>query len=723
MSRIRSRIGLLVGIIFLALLAFVLTDLFNSQRGIFGGQSSGAVGEINGHSISLGEFRTRLDEASNGQQLNDQQQQQLSEAVWQELLDQYIYKPQYDDLGIAISDDELTEQMTSDHPSAYMQQFFQDRQSGQIMQQFQGPDGQLSGKAIRDFVAKMPAETEQQWVQIEKDMRKTLLREKYNNLLRKGFYVTTAEAKHEYADENTKYDFNFIVKKYSEIPDSTVKVTDDEMMDYYNQHQYKFKQTDNMRSMEYLAFDVYPSADDIADQRKDMENMVTEFQKQKTAADDSMFAVSMNESGTFDKKYLRPGQFPVGSDSAFLKAKNGDVLGPFNMGGNLDIYKVVGQDNSPDSAKVRHILIAYKGADRAGPEITRTKEQAKMRADSILKVVKSGRTKLEDLVWKLTDDPGSKDQNAKPDAPGYKGDYGWFTHESGFVQEFKDAGFNNPVGSTIVVETSFGYHVIQVLDRTKPTTKVQVIAIEKKVEPSEKTIRIVYNKASEFAGKNNTGDLFTAAVQKNSMQVLKADQIQENSRYISGIENARDIVRWMYDDKTEVGSVSQPFQSGDRYVVCHLTKIINKGVKPFDEVKDICQLEARKIKKGQMFTDQLNKAKGATLDAWAKNVGTTVMPAVNISFAAPYIQAAGYEGTVVGVASTLKPNTLSAPIKGSMGVYVVSLTKVTKADPLLDIAGEKAKVLQNNYSGRADGVANEVLKDDANVVDNRAKHF
>lgn len=719
LSRIRSRVGLLVGIIFLALLAFVLTDLFNSQRGLFGGSGGGdnTVGTINGHTITVVEFRNKMDEYSQGKSLGEQEQAQLSDAIWQEMLDQYVYQPQYDDLGISITDDELAEQMYGDHPSSYMNQFFQDRQTGQISQQFADPQtGQLSGEAIRGLVKKMDAKQESQWAQIERDMRKFLLREKYNTLLRKGFYVTSSEAKHEYADENTKYTFKFIMKKYSDIADSTIKPTDAQLKEYYDANQYKFKQADNERSMEYVSFDIFPSAQDIADQRSEVEKMIPDYKAAKAGADDSLFVIGRTESGTYSKTYMHPGQFPVGSDSAFLKAAPGDVLGPFNTGETITIYKVIGQKTSMDSAKVRHILIAYKGAERAPETITRTDAQAKAKADSLLRAIKGGK-KMEDLVEKFTDDPGSKGGN--------KGDYGWFGEESGFVKEFKDAGFNNPKGSTVVVKTSFGYHVIQVLDQSSKSTKVQVESIEKKVEPSDNTIREMFNKASEFAGRNNTAESFEAGAKKANLDPRKQTGVKESDKQIQGLDNAREIVRWMYDDKTEVGTISQPFQSGDRYIVCHLTKILNKGTKPFDEqsVKDICTVEVRKQIKAQRYIEQFNKAKGASLDQWAANVQGSVMPGVNVTFASPYIQGAGYEGAVVGTLANLTPGKMSEPIKGTMGVYVVQLESVTKPTaPLTDISGKKTSLMQT-LSSRADGTAAEVLKDDANVTDNRAKHF
>jgi peptidyl-prolyl cis-trans isomerase D len=722
LSRIRSRVGLLVGIIFLALLAFVLTDLFNSQRGLFGGTSSAdnSVGEINGHTVTLNEFREKMDDYSQGKNLTEAEQSKLSDGIWQELLDKYIYEPQYEALGLTVTLEELEDQMYGEHPSSYMNQFFQDPQTGQISDKYAAPDGGLNGKAIAKLVKDMTADQEKQWTQIETEMTKFLLHQKYVTLIKNGFYVTTSEANHEYNDENTKYTFKFIEKKFTDIPDSTIKCTDAELMEYYNANQYKFKQADNVRSMDYVSFDIHATANDIAAQRTDMTNLMKDY-KAKKGADDSIYVASMTESGMYEKKYLHPGQFPVGSDSAFIKAANGDVLGPFNTGENISIYKVIGQKSSMDSARVRHILIAYKGAERAGPEITRTDAQAKIKADSLLRVIKGGKTKMEDLVEKFTDDPGSKPGQQ---GPGNKGDYGWFSEESGFVQEFKDAGFKNPKGATIVVKTAFGYHVIQVLDQSTVSTKVQVESIEKKVEPSEATIRDVYNKASEFAGRNNTGDAFTDAVKKTGMNLLKTDLVQENAKQISGIETPREIIRWMFDDKSTVGTISQPFQSGDRYLVCRLSKILNKGTKPFDEqtVKDICTVEVRKQKKAEMLLAEVNKAKAPTLDQWAANAKLSVMPGVNVTFGSPYIQNAGFEPAVVGTLANMTPNQTSAPIKGTSGIYVVMLESVQKPAPITDVPAQKTKVL-TNLTSRAESGSADVLKDKANVIDNRFKHY
>jgi cytochrome c2 len=118
-------------------------------------------------------------------------------------------------------------------------------------------------------------------------------------------------------------------------------------------------------------------------------------------------------------------------------------------------------ESSSDSARVRHILISYDGAGGGGPVVSRSKEEARRLAYGLRLDIAEKGVRMIDIVEQYTDDPGSKSGN--------KGDYGWFTHESGFVQPFLDAGFNNEIGDVVVAETDFGFHVIEVLDKTSPT--------------------------------------------------------------------------------------------------------------------------------------------------------------------------------------------------------------------------------------------------------------
>lgn len=106
---------------------------------------------------------------------------------------------------------------------------------------------------------------------------------------------------------------------------------------------------------------------------------------------------------------------------------------------------------TPDAVAAQHILVAYKGAKGAPKEVTRSKADAKKRAEEVLGKAK-GNADFSSLVAEYTDDPGSKER---------AGSVGKFTRDK-MVKPFSDAAFALPVGGVSdVVESPFGFHVIK----------------------------------------------------------------------------------------------------------------------------------------------------------------------------------------------------------------------------------------------------------------------
>jgi hypothetical protein len=98
----------------------------------------------------------------------------------------------------------------------------------------------------------------------------------------------------------------------------------------------------------------------------------------------------------------------------------------------------------------KHLLVMYKGSMRAPATITRTKEEAKTRAEEALKKAKAG-TKFEDLVKEYSDEPGAGQRG---------GDLGTF-QKGQMAQPFQDGVEKTKVGEMSgLVETAFGYHII-----------------------------------------------------------------------------------------------------------------------------------------------------------------------------------------------------------------------------------------------------------------------
>lgn len=734
LERIRSRVGLLVGVIMFAILAFVLGDLFSGKFGIFNGGND-AIAEIAGHTIKPNEW-TEMENAetqnfmirTGGQQNPDEQQkEQIRQTTWQNLLDKYLLdEGQFKELGILVTDDELAEKMLSDHPDPVMKQVFGNGQ-GAILQNFAlatNPN-ELDMVRVREYVASLKGDNDQakmalaQWVMTENAIRKYLLKQKYYNLIKKGLYTTSAQARMEHKADSTLYTIRYVARKYSDLPDSTIAITDADLKAYYDSHLYKFKEKDNKRNIEYVAFDVNPSQADVENTRKRMVDAAAQYEKITKPGEDSSFVMN-NGDGSYNVQKFKEGNYPMGTtDSTFIKAGKGKVVGPIDVLGTFQIYKVRNFGSVADSGRVRHILISYTGKGR-------TKEQSKKLADSLVAVIKKG-TKMESLVEKFTDDPGSLPHPEAPeekDRAGNKGDYGWLKDDGRMVPEFTNFALQRNKGEVDVVETTYGYHVMQSIDRSKTShMTVEVVGISAKPEPSNMTMDSVYAKASQFALKNNTGDLFNAAVKKDNMNKLIATDIVLDRNYIQGIqENQKEIIRWVYKEETKVGSVSEPFNVGKRYIVCNVTAIKEKGYKPLEDVKAQIEVDVRKQKKAERFIAEMSKAKAATIEAYAANLKLNVTTANNISFNSPNFFGMGYEGEVVGKLVNMKKGELAGPLKGNMGVYVLVVDDIKQAGELKN-PKEKQKMLTGSYIYRVEGEAFEVLKDMAEIEDNRSKFF
>ncbi len=100
-----------------------------------------------------------------------------------------------------------------------------------------------------------------------------------------------------------------------------------------------------------------------------------------------------------------------------------------------------------------HVLVAYKGSQRAKATVTRTKEEAQKRAQEVRAKAAKG-ADFAELASEYSDDSSASKG----------GDLGSFGKTS-MVKPFADAAFALKVGDVSeVVESEFGFHVIQ---RTK----------------------------------------------------------------------------------------------------------------------------------------------------------------------------------------------------------------------------------------------------------------
>lgn len=726
LESLRKRSGLLVAIVGVALLAFVLTGVFESGSTIFGG-SLNSVGEIAGKKIDYAEFKTKVDRAIENQKMNNNKNSldqtetdAIVQQVWNQEINEQVLNKEYEKLGISISDEELYNLMV-DHPHSALIRYISDPQTGAVAPVFaDDKTGEVSPAKIRQFTQAMTPEQEKQWSQLETYIRQVRIVEKYNDLIKNGLYVTTAAAKSNYIAENTNNNIKYIIKEYSVIADSTVKPTEADLNEYYKSHQQSFKQ-EASRKIEYVAFNINPSPEDVIETEKEMERIATEF-KTKAVGDDSAYVVAESFNRNIDMTYHSKGTLSPTIDSTMFNSEIGTVVGPYLENGEYIISKLIGTKTAADSARVRHILIAYKDSG-ASPDITRTKEEAKAKADSLLTVLKKG-AKFTDFVENFSDDNGKKiPANKAPNEsyPGKGGDYGWLNANSSFVDPFKNAGLDGRKGDLSVVESQFGYHIIEVMDTKGSEKKVQVVSIDRKLQPSNKTLQTTFVKASEFAGKNTTVDLFEKAVVDDKLNKRVADNVKESDRTIAGVESPRPLIKWAYESK--IGVVSEPLEFGDKYIVAVVTEIREKGIANLEEIKEQVTAKVIRDKKANQLSKELNDALSGsqtTIDALSTKLNLPVQQAQNINFSSNALPGTAGEPSIVGAVTALKPQTISKPLVGEKGVFVAYIESRTEAPALKDFKAQQASAI-SQLKPRVDYEVYDALKENANVEEHLIK--
>ena len=724
LEKIRNKTGLLVGIIGLALVLFVLQSALSSGGAMFG-TSESSIGKIAGSDIGVQDFKMKVDELvsiyqRNGNQVDDQTKQQIVEQAWMQLINEKVIKEEYAKLGITVSEEELTDLMLV-HPHSFVQRQFTDPQTGQINPQFAKPDGTLDLNKINTLVQQMQPDQEKSWAALEDQVKDIRSGEKYNALIKKGLYITTAQAKFDHIAQTHSMNVKFVMKRFSSVADSTIQVKDEEIQKYYNEHQYMFKNEETTRKLEYIVWDAVASPEDIQKIKADMASIASDFKTKTTAAEDSSFMQAENEESKIDITSVLPAQISPEIDSTVYTAPNGTVYGPYQENNTIKISKLIGVNSILDSSKVRHILVAYEGSG-ASQDVKRTKDQAKKLADSLLSTLKKDNKKFAEFVQTYSDDGGKKPQSGKTEWMGKDGNYGWINEMSGFVESFKKFGLNGKKGDLGVVESNYGYHIMEVMDVSKGQQKKYSFAtVTRKIEPSDETRRKYFAMATEFSGKNNSKEQFDKAVEEQKLNKRIADNVKEGEKSIAGLDNPKEMVRWAYS--ANVGDVNkEPFTFGDRYVVAVLSDIKNKGTAALEQVKDDVTLKVKTEKKAEQFIKELNDKMTGTksVNELAQKMGVQAERSENLLFNSYSVTGLGREDAFCGIAAALKVNAMSKPYKGQAGVFVVEVES-GKDTPAKDCKDAK-KNSETMLSSRVDYDVAEALKTLANIEDHKAKY-
>ncbi|MHC2990833.1 peptidylprolyl isomerase [Pontibacter sp. HJ8] len=699
-NKIREKSGWAIGAIAIGLGVFVVGgDLLGPNSRLLGNDAA-TVGEIAGEEIDFQRFDLVFQqikgnyEGQIGRAATESELAMIREQAWNQLIFQIALQKEYDRLGIAVTEEELADMVQGNNIHPSVKQAFTNPQTGefdrnQVVQYLQNLD-------------QMGPQARPMWVNFEQGVLSDRIQSKYSNLLTKSVYVTTAEAKNQFAAQSTTANLKVLYVPYFSIADSAVKVTDAQLKDYFERHKDLYKVEDG-RSVEFVTIPVAASAEDKNYIQEEITTLTEQF---KATTNDSAF-VNTNSDVPYNNAYLHAGELPEQLRSS-LPLEEGKVYGPFTEDETYTLHKVVDvKDGSVNTARASHILIK---PENDTPE---AKAAALAKAKDVLAQIKGGADFAAMAAQHGTDGTASAG-----------GDLGYFT-EGRMVPAFEKAVFG-ATGAGLLpapVETEYGYHIIKI---TAPKTKrtYKIATVQRSIEASETTRDLAYATADELSGTSGSLDEFRANVAKNeALAKEEASNIGKNNILVGNLNNARELVRWAYAKDTSVGDVSPVFEIDDQFVVAALTGKREKGYAKIEDVKEELTAAVRNEVKAQQITEKLKGAKGS-LDEIAANYGPDAMvrTAEEVSFASGAIPGLGMEPVAIGKAFGLKPGGRTAPFEGQGGVVMVELVELTKAPEVQDLSGVKAQLV-NTRSSRAESNAFEAIKEKAEIKDNRVRFF
>ena len=702
---IRKHSGWAVAIVGIAILAFILGDLTKNNGGI------PDVGKVNGATMTSQRFNELVAEAEDNYRMQYQTAQvpsevemQLREQVWQQFVEETLMEEQTTKLGLKVTPAELNDMYVGQFIHPYVRQSFTDPKTGVY-------DIQQVNYWIENF-SNIDTTRRRQWVELEKAVKTDREQQKYVTLLTAGFYMPKAinEKVSSYAAEASNV--RVVALPYMSVTDEEATITDADYKAYYDEHKAEFRIREEMREVEFITFPVNPTAEDLAEIEQEVQKVWNEFQ---SVPDEEMaFFVNAESDRSYDSGYVKASSFRAPFDEQIAAAAPGQMLAPTMVGGEWVMAKVMASAVRPDSLRAS---VVYVLNSNAGGNITRSNDEAKHLADSVLALINSKKITFEQAVADYSDDP----QKAET-----QGDMNWQLDGGyGFLNE---QIVNTPVGSSFLFEhpQGVGYFIVKVTDKTPATKKYRVAMITREIVPSNNTNRAVYNEANKFAGQNRTIDAFDAAAREQNLQVRNAQVLLMDDR-MAGVANARSIVQWVYNEDTKVGAVAdQVFECDGMFVVVALKDVYKKGYATLEQARPMIEQQVRLDKKAQVLMERANAAVkgGKDIQSIAVALNMPVDTLDSIVFGDMNMQQFGMEPKVIAAVAATKSG-LVGPLKGSNGVYVV---QVDSKVPHVSDGTELSRMVQMyQYKTLRDGrrawpVA-QVLRDAAKITDQRNKFF
>ena len=704
LGEIRKRPWLLMGVIALALLAFLVNP--DSIDKVFG-KNPDVLGKVNGDKITREEFNDQLFIMQQQAQQQGQPTTGLEEQAWQMLVQSKLIKQQFEKMGLELTDDMFWNQLQFDPMFAQNPQNFDEKGNFKV---------QEIKKQVEEVQKSGNMELYNNWLKTRKAIEYRMMARQVFANISSGVTVSKKEAEEMIKERDQVADIDFVKVDYVDYTKKNpIKVTTEDIAAYIKEHPITFK-TDASRNLGVVLFPAKASAADEAAAQKEMTKLFSQgtdasngTENFQNTQNDSMF-VTLNSDLPFNPSYFSANQLPQTVQGQIASARVGQTFGPYKEQNYLVVSKLLDKKTS-DSTLSKHILIAYKGAERS--TATRTKEEAKALAEKILAEVKANPAKFAENL-KQSDEPNAVERN---------GSVGWTTPESPFAPGYLAFLANNAKGSTGLAETNFGYHIINIEDKKAGAMTYKVANLVKTIKPSDATEAEVDKNARRFIQQvqGKSFNDFANIAKKGNFQFSNPTSVKLFDGVIQGLGTDKDqeIINWAFDKKRKKGDTEffTNEGTGDRIVVI-LNGKQEKGTADPESVRS--QIEPLVLNKlaGKKIAEKIAASKATSLDQIAKAFGTTKSSA-QVNMLNPAVGGA-MEPKVAGAAFGVAKGKLSNPVEGMTGVYVL----VKKSETVNKQPGDIKQITQAIASQNAQSFGQQFMKslqDNADIDDYRAE--
>ena len=699
LGNLRKNSFVLISVIGMALFAFVIAGVFDGK----GYSSQEPIGFVDDEEISIEEFRNQVDFLETSYNLSGMM---AVNNVWDQTVRNSVLNKQFDLSGVSSGRDHI-EFILAQNPTYNSDP------------RFLNDAGIFETEKFVDFIVELKTNSSQsyeQWQKQESIFESQSNEKIYFDLIKAGINYSFKDGEYEYLLQNDRVDIEYVQIPYSSVPDSVIKLKNSEVEKFIKSNESDFK-VEASRNIEYVLFEEKPSLEDENDTKKILQEFLIEkteynnVSKLEETSPSLLTAKNLTEfinqysEIKFDSIYLPKGSLPTNDANILFNLNKDQTYGPYLDGEYFKISRMLDRKTG-GNIRASHILISYEGSQRASSQINRSKSEAKKEANRILKLVRKNPDSFSALAFEFSDGP-SKSSG---------GDLGFF-QENQMAKPFNDFVFSKREGSIGLVETDFGFHVINVVAKEDI---VLLASVAIKNVPSDETSDKTFNMATKFEINLSKNNNLNTLAKENNYEIKIASGIKILDDNLPGLTNQRRLVQWLFTDEVKIDSYKRFDLSNGGYLIAQVKAIKQDGLSSVQDASFTAVPKVRNQKKAQLIIKQ-NKS-FQSLDELASANNSEIKKALALNQKNATISGAGREPLLVGHAFGLKINEISDFIIGENGVYKIKVLKNNKSSNLENYSSYTNQLLVPSRSNVLSNVF-QAAKESSEIIDNRSIYY